>query len=363
MMNTPYWLLGLPFDVTTLAQFRQQIFAAVEARRSLVFATPNVSFLAQAQRDARFREDVLRTDFNSADGMPVVWLGRLLGIPFVERVAGSDLLDSLMAQPGPRPLRVFFFGGQEGAAIAASEMVNRKPGGLIAVGSYYPGYGSIEQMSSDAVIDAINRSGADLLIVALGAGKGHRWIEANRHQLNVPVISHLGAAINFIAGRLQRAPGFMQRTGFEWLWRIKEEPALFKRYARDGWFLLKQVCGFVLPQVLGLRRHGGTCTITRGQQGAVEAVFTGRFTAPEVAALQQLEREAAAGLVLNLQLVAVQKFDSASVGWLYARRYRNQGLPPFSCQCDATSRATLARWGAGFLAAPPASPDMESVKL
>lgn len=340
-MSTPYWLLGLPFDVTTLDEVRRMIFAAADHRQQLVFATPNVNFTAQAHRDPRFREDVLRTGLSLVDGMPVVWLGRLLGVPFSGRVAGSDLLESLMETPGPRRLRVFFFGGEQGASEEAMLAANRRGGGIEAVGAHYPGFASIEEMSDQAVIDAINHSNADLLVVALGAAKGHRWIEANRHRLTVPVISHLGAAINFIAGRLQRAPRFTHRLGLEWLWRIKEEPALLRRYARDGGFLLHRIVSFVIPEYLRQRLgRGGAPRLTpRAGGGGTSVTIERRFTSREVAALP--------ADIVGIELRNVKRMDAAALGWLYTRRYRpTTGTPAITVDCDAASKATLRRWQA-----------------
>lgn len=344
-MSTPCWLLGLPFDVTTLPEVRQRIFAAADSREQLIFATPNVNFVAQAARDPQFRSDVLHADLSLVDGMPVVWLGRLLNIPFGSRIAGSDLLESLITDPGPRPLRVFYFGGEAGAADEALHATNRRGGGLVAVGAHYPGFASVEQMSSDAVLDAINGSGADLLVVALGAAKGHRWIEANRRRLTVPVISHLGAAINFVAGRLQRAPRFTHRLGLEWLWRIKEEPALFRRYVRDGWFLLERVVRFAIPEYLRQRlgNDGEGRLATRTVDGLGTAVIEGRFTAREVRSMPQAAR---------VELRQVTRLDAAAIGWLYARRYRaGGGEPAAEVYCDDASWKALRRWQADFLAA------------
>ena len=92
-------------------------------------------------------------------------------------------------------------------------------------------------------------------MVSLGARKGQAWIERNRARLSVPVVSHLGAVVNFVAGRLRRAPLWMQRTGLEWLWRIKEEPTLWRRYASDGWALLGLLLTRVLPYAWHRRRH------------------------------------------------------------------------------------------------------------
>jgi N-acetylglucosaminyldiphosphoundecaprenol N-acetyl-beta-D-mannosaminyltransferase len=97
----------------------------------------------------------------------------------------------------------------------------------------------MDEMSDPKVIKQINQSDADLLIVALGAKRGQEWIERNRGALNAPVISHLGAVINFVAGTVSRAPLWIQKSGLEWVWRIWEENSLFKRYWHDGMAFLK----------------------------------------------------------------------------------------------------------------------------
>src|ERR1700740_2981282 len=102
-----------------------------------------------------------------------------------------------------------------------------------------PGFGSISDMSQDHVIEAINSSGADFLIVSLGAKKGQLWLQRNHNSLAIPIRSHLGAAINFQAGTVKRAPQVVSAWGFEWLWRIKEERYLWKRYRDDGLVFLR----------------------------------------------------------------------------------------------------------------------------
>jgi N-acetylglucosaminyldiphosphoundecaprenol N-acetyl-beta-D-mannosaminyltransferase len=345
-MSETYWLLGLPFDTTTLSEARARIFAAVRDRRQLVFATPNVSFAAQAGRDRQFRADILRTDLSLADGMPLVWLGRLLGVPFRERVAGSDLLESLLAEPGPAPLRVYFFGGEPGAAQAAMQAVNGRAGGLQAVGACFPGHGSVQEMSSEATIAAINDSNADLLVVALGAAKGHRWIEANRQRLRVPVISHLGAAINFIAGRLQRAPRLMQKTGLEWLWRIKEEPQLLGRYARDGWWLAGQVARLAFHGRPGPQGGAAKVSLDSADAGSLGVSVAESFTGRDVAAIGEPVRRffGDGGRQIRMDMRGVRTLDARGAGWLYAQRHRHGAAPRFVLRCDARSRRELARW-------------------
>ncbi len=121
---------------------------------------------------------------------------------------------------------------------------------MSCVGSFYPGFGSVDDMSTPAIIDAINASDADFLAVALGAKKGQAWLQRNHARLQIPVRVHLGATINFQAGTLKRAPTIMQRWGLEWLWRIKEEPQLWRRYWNDGIVLLALLENHVFPLLL-----------------------------------------------------------------------------------------------------------------
>lgn len=232
---------GLPFDALTLNEAVAQICAAINQRTPLFLSTPNLSFLMAARASDEFKASVLHSDLSVADGAPILWLARKQGTPLPERVAGADIFDSLRYggarhQLG-REVRVFFFGGPEGVADQACQVLNREfeqDGHICGVGAIYPGHGSVEDMSREDWIDQINHSGADFLVVALGARKGQEWIMRNRHRITVPVISHLGAVVNFVAGTVRRAPRPLRRVGLEWLWRIKEEPELFNRYWVDG---------------------------------------------------------------------------------------------------------------------------------
>jgi N-acetylglucosaminyldiphosphoundecaprenol N-acetyl-beta-D-mannosaminyltransferase len=134
-------------------------------------------------------------------------------------------------------VRVYFFGGPAGAAQAAAERVNQRAGRMHCVGWCSPGFVSVDDLSTPTYLDPINRSQADFVVVALGAAKGQAWIMRNQALLDAPVLSHLGAVVNFTAGSIHRAPHWMQRTGLEWCWRIAQEPALWRRYWRDGWAL------------------------------------------------------------------------------------------------------------------------------
>lgn len=243
-----YGILGIPIDAVTLNDVILSIDEASVAGNPFLISTPNLNFLISSQTDQAFRTSLWMSDLCPVDGVPIVWIARLLGIPISQRVAGSDIFDALKSGTrADRPSKVFLFGGPPGVAEAASKALNANSNGVICVGTLYPGFCSVEEMSSDEIIRTINSSGADFLILSLGAQKGQSWLVHNHPRLKIPVRSHLGAAINFQAGTLKRAPVFVRRLGLEWLWRIKEEPHLWSRYWHDGSVLLKLMLTRVLP--------------------------------------------------------------------------------------------------------------------
>jgi N-acetylglucosaminyldiphosphoundecaprenol N-acetyl-beta-D-mannosaminyltransferase len=254
--SRPTWcLLGLPFDAIDLERACAEVLDAAQAGRRCFLSTPNLTFLCAAQDDAAFRRSVIHSDLSVADGFPIVLMAKWLRIPLAERIAGSDLIEHLHRRKTDRPLRVFFFGGEPGVGEKASRNVNAQRGGLESVGNFDPGFVGVDQMSSPDIIANLNRHEVDFLIVSLGAKKGQAWIQKNLSSLRAPVVSHLGAVINFFAGTVARAPVMWQKVGLEWLWRIFQEPKLWRRYFDDGIRMVRLVFGNVLPYALWLRRH------------------------------------------------------------------------------------------------------------
>jgi N-acetylglucosaminyldiphosphoundecaprenol N-acetyl-beta-D-mannosaminyltransferase len=245
-------ILGLPIDAIDMGTVLGRIEAAADRKTPVLISTPNLNFLVNSRSDAEFRESVLDSDLCPADGMPILWIARLLGVPMKERVSGSDIFEALKTSGGQR-LRVFLFGGAQGVAAAAAKTLNAHSAGLSCVGWIDPGFGTVEEMSREDILAAINASDADFLAVSLGANKGQLWLHRNHKRLTIPVRAHLGTTINFQAGTVRRAPVRLQAWGLEWLWRIKEEPHLWRRYWKDGCVLLRLLLTRVLPLAIATR--------------------------------------------------------------------------------------------------------------
>lgn len=250
-----YCFLGFPIDVIEMPAVMRRIELAAASSSAFFLSTPNLNYLANSQVDSEFQESLLLSDLCIADGMSIVWSARLMGIPIKGRVAGSDVVSELKAKHSSEtPLKLFLFGGLEGVASAASDALNAQRGGVNCVGLLNPGFGGVDELSGEEVIDKINSSGADFLVISLGSKKGQLWLKRNHNRLRIPVRAHFGASLNFEAGTINRAPRILQECGLEWLWRIKEEPFLWRRYWHDGKLLARLLCANILPLAIYQRR-------------------------------------------------------------------------------------------------------------
>jgi N-acetylglucosaminyldiphosphoundecaprenol N-acetyl-beta-D-mannosaminyltransferase len=351
-------LLGLPIDAVDVAGAERRIRLAAENRSPCFLSTPNVNFLIACRSDDSFRSSVINSDLSVADGMPLVWLAKLLGVPIRERVAGATLFDALR-HGGGKPLSVYFFGGPDGVAESAGRQLALESRGLTCVGYESPGFGTVEDMSADSVIQRINASDADVLVVSLGARKGQAWIERNRKRLSVPVITHLGAVLHFAAKSLRRAPVWMQDSGLEWLWRVREEPGLWRRYWHDGLALLALLITRVLPHLWHTTWHrpgADEPAVSKLQTGTDEEAYElhlrGAWTRSNIVRLRRLFYHAAlSGKDIKLEMAGVTRVDSAFIGLvMLLQGYQQQrGKQLLIASLPKTVRRFIQYCGAEFL--------------
>jgi N-acetylglucosaminyldiphosphoundecaprenol N-acetyl-beta-D-mannosaminyltransferase len=135
-----YGVLGIPVDAVDMATVLGRIQAAVAAGVPFLISTANLNFLVTSRSDKEFRQSLLFSDLCTADGMPIVWIARLLGVPVKGRIAGSDIFEAIKSAKNKVRLKVFLFGGAEGAAAAACSKLNAEAGGMTCAGSYCPGF-------------------------------------------------------------------------------------------------------------------------------------------------------------------------------------------------------------------------------
>jgi N-acetylglucosaminyldiphosphoundecaprenol N-acetyl-beta-D-mannosaminyltransferase len=322
-----YCILGIAVDAVDMGEVVRLIERAAPAMQPFVIGTPNINFLVTSQVDPQFREALLLCDLCPVDGMPIVWIARLLGIPISQRVAGSDIFKILKSRPKSKaPLRVFLFGASEPVAKAAASQLNQGDGGLQCVGWACPGFGDLDQLSEKRFIDQINASGADFLVAALGARKGQLWLQRNHHCLQVPIRAHLGAVINFEAGTIKRAPGRMGKLGLEWLWRIREEPALWRRYWHDGKALFRIFLTQIVPLAVVARRQrasaGHDLVMVETQNNhAVTVCLTGDAVGAHIAeATAAFRRALETGKQIVLDCSGVAAIDARFFGLLLMLR-------------------------------------------
>lgn len=241
----PIAILGVPIDDVSTDEAVELIERMMLSGQPHYFATANVDFLVQAQRDPELHRILLEADLVVCDGAPVLWASRRLGRPLRERVAGADLVPRLLAVAARHRLRVFLLGASPASAAAAAARLQREFPGLAAVEHYSPPFAPLLEMDHDDIARRVRAARPDLLLVAFGCPKQEKWIAMHGRALGVPVAAGIGASIDFLSGLMRRAPLWMQRVGLEWLFRLAQEPRrLFARYARDfrvlGWRIAAQ---------------------------------------------------------------------------------------------------------------------------
>jgi N-acetylglucosaminyldiphosphoundecaprenol N-acetyl-beta-D-mannosaminyltransferase len=230
--------------------------AMVEAGTPRYVVTANVDCMVQCARDPELSQIVKNARLVLADGMPLVWAARWRGTPLPERVAGADLVPKLLALAEARGYRVFWLGGTERVARAMTARVAALYPRLLPIETYAPPIAPLEAMDHAEIQRRIRRARPHVLLVSFGCPKQEKWIARHARDLQVPVCIGVGASIDFLSGRISRAPLWMRAAGLEWLYRFFREPRrLGPRYASDirwvvGWCLTRRPTG--APKASGM---------------------------------------------------------------------------------------------------------------
>lgn len=216
-----------------------------------VLITPNLDHLIKLQKDRDFYEVYKEAEWVICDSRILYLFARLLKRSIVEAIPGSSFFTSFYEyHKNDENCRIFLLGAAEGVAKKAMENINKKVGRQIVVGAHSPSYGFDKREDEcDELVRIVNKSGANVLLVGVGAPKQEKWIMKYRNQMpDVRIFMALGATIDFEAGVLKRAPMIWQKVGMEWLYRCMKEPKrLFRRYFIDDmqffYYFSKQLLG------------------------------------------------------------------------------------------------------------------------
>mgnify|MGYP001609591999 CR=1 FL=1 len=241
-------LLGVPIDRVTPESFLHRLEQFITDGEKHIVLYANADCLNQAVFDRRYAKILQEAELVCADGMGVVWASRLTGEPLPERVNVGDMIEPFCALAACKGYRLFLLGGAPGVAQRAAERLKQRfP--LLQIVGVRGGYFSTNDVAE--VIAQINHVQPHVLLVGMGVPKQEKWMWQHRHVLQVPVLWGVGAAIEYQAGRVPRAPRWMRRSGSEWCFRLLVEPKrLWRRYLLGSAFFVLRAYALLLTDAL-----------------------------------------------------------------------------------------------------------------
>ena len=227
------WVDALAFDDALDA-----VRALVRRGRGGAIFTPNVDHVVMADEHEGLRRAYRRADLSFADGMPLVWTSRILGRRIPEKLSGSDMIVPIVELAARENWGVYMLGGMPGvpgaAELAAQRLVAQFGVRIVGVD---PAFVTMNGDGPDdaAVLERVRAAAPDIVFVALGAPKQELWIARSLDAIRPAVAIGCGASLDFISGQLSRAPSWVSSAGFEWAYRLAQDPRrLWKRYLIRG---------------------------------------------------------------------------------------------------------------------------------
>jgi len=225
-------ILGVGVDSTSLDKVLKEIYWRIKKRKKTVVFTPNPEFLVYAMKSPSFRETLNFADISLPDGIGLVWAAKLLGQPLTHRVSGADLVEKLLGLANEKHWRVAVVGARRGMIEERRrqrEILQKKyPGAKIAILEDTPGE---------------KKRRWEIIFACQGMGKQEGWIVENLNKISAIVFMGIGGSLDFLTGFTPRAPFFIRKIGFEWLFRLLIQPWRWRRQLSLGkfiWLVIRQ---------------------------------------------------------------------------------------------------------------------------
>lgn len=223
-------VLGAPIDVIDWTRALKTIESWAQNRESRYICICNAHSVVTASRDPQFMRVITDADMATPDGAPVAWMIRRRGYASQERINGPDLMLKYCAQAAQTGMPIFLLGSTEETLRTLTAELRRQFPGLKIAGRLSPPFRPLSAEEDADLVRQVNDSGAGVVFVSLGCPKQELWMAAHRTRIQGVMIG-VGAAFDFHAGTIARAPTWMRRNGLEWLHRLASEPRrLWRRY-------------------------------------------------------------------------------------------------------------------------------------
>lgn len=238
-LKEPVKILGVPVHPLTMGEAVSFLDTRLKERRQTFVVTANAEIIMMCQNDRKYNQIVgQQAELVLPDGAGAVWAGRYLGNNVPERVAGFDLYCRLLELSAKKGYKAYFFGGAPGVAEAAMAKAQEMYPGLEVAGCRN---GYFKPEDEPGIIKAINDSGADMLFAALGAPKQEKWLSKYRSQLKPVILMGIGGSFDVLAGKMERAPKWMQEASLEWAFRLYKQPSRLMRMMALPKFVIKVI--------------------------------------------------------------------------------------------------------------------------
>ncbi|MFE4228292.1 WecB/TagA/CpsF family glycosyltransferase [Arthrobacter sp. NPDC056886] len=227
-------ILGIRISAVNMSQALNRLVRHISGGHRGYVCVTDVNALLHARRDPELRRIFNSSTMTVPDGVPLVWAGKSAGADWMGRVCGPDLMPALLKVAAGYGWSSYFLGGAPHVAEDMIENFRRTIPGLEVAGCQSPPFRELTPEEETALVQEINASGAQIVWVGLGAPKQETWMDYYRGRLTAPLLVGVGGAFDMHAGRVSRAPRWMQRSGLEWAYRFSQEPRrLWKRYTRN----------------------------------------------------------------------------------------------------------------------------------
>ncbi|MBV8568898.1 MAG: WecB/TagA/CpsF family glycosyltransferase [Methylobacteriaceae bacterium] len=250
-------VLGIPVDVLSWSEAVDRIFGWALRRESKTVCLCNVDSVVTARRNRAHADAINSADLVAPDGAPVAWSLRKKGHVDQERIGGPDLMWTCCLEASKAGTEMFLYGGTSTTLQSLAQKLRTEFRGINIVGAFSPPFRDLSTAEDAAIVDLINGSGARIVWVALGCPKQEAWMRAHRGRVNAVMVG-VGAAFDFHAGVVKRAPLWMRRNGLEWLHRLLKDP----RRLAARYFVGNSI--FLIAVLLDLvRRRSGPTRLQR----------------------------------------------------------------------------------------------------